>query len=543
MDQIRFNRPANQRRQSFLATRLIAIQVRMVKFAYACLFVLVCLPSVDAQTTLLELDFYDKDKAEPISCRVEITKSPKRFPKQIKTLTEEQTTQIALDSGKDILFERSAKLKTLAGSYEFIASRGIEFGDVTGGFEMQPGAQNHFDIVVPQLTNMNREGWFSGDLANDLPVAELKRWATADAVNIVATFRKPSDVLVTDEATNDASAPMLAHVLNSRQFRVSGSDCSINVHPKSEAAVWPAGSESESEMKNWGPIVAALPAEDWAIELADIWKRDLPIVLANVPIQAIQLLSTHCQPEHAASIDAAFFNPDEIRFDGSKGLGRLAEFIYWQMLEAGFHLPPTAGSGFVADGRTRVGYNRVYAKLDPEQLVTPKAWWDAVQNGFVIVTNGPLLRASINGQPPGGIVAGYAQQSIGPEFYVDLSVRDEVDYLDVIFNGQSIYQARLEDHLRRGQFPPLPIRESGWLVLRVVTAHRASYRMATTGPTYYEFDGQPRISRAAVQFFQTWLQKAKQEIASDPKLQVQYQDWIANAERFWARKALQANTP
>ena len=41
-------------------------------------------------------------------------------------------------------------------------------------------------------------------------------------------------------------------------------------------------------------------------------------------------------------------------------------------------------------------------------------------------------------------------------------------YLDVIFNEETIYQARLDEYAKEGgRIPSLPIKESGWLVVRV----------------------------------------------------------------------------
>ena len=113
----------------------------------------------------------------------------------------------------------------------------------------------------------------------------------------------------------------------------------------------------------------------------------------------------------------------------------------------------------------------------------------------------------------------------------------------MLFNGRSFYQARLEDHIRRGTYPPLQVGESGWLMLRVVAARTDGYGLAMTAPTFYRFGGQRRISRAAVQFFQDWLDRAAADIESDEAAAAQYAPLLRSARRFWARRALEANTP
>jgi predicted RNA binding protein YcfA (HicA-like mRNA interferase family) len=216
----------------------------------------------------------------------------------------------------------------------------------------------------------------------------------------------------------------------------------------------------------------------------------------------------------------------------------LSEAIYWQMLEAGFRLTPTAGSHFDFKD-THLGYNRVY--IHSQEKPTVASWWQSIRKGQTMVTNGPLLRTNVNQLPPGSVQASYRGQSIALDIQASLTVRDPVDYLDVIFNGETLYSAKLEDHYNKGEFPPLEIGQSGWLVVRVVTAHDQGYRLATTAPYYFEFDGKPRVSRRAVQFFRRWLELAKAAIEMDSKQSKAMQPWLQRAEEFWEMKLKQCN--
>lgn len=152
-----------------------------------------------------------------------------------------------------------------------------------------------------------------------------------------------------------------------------------------------------------------------------------------------------------------------------------------------------------------------------------------------MVSNGPLLRVSINGQQPGSVQASYRGQSIPLDIAASLAVREEVDYLDVVFNGETIYSAKLEDHYQRGEFPPLEISESGWVVVRVITGFNKGYRYATTAPFYFEFDGKPRVARDAVTFFQNWLNNAADEIGQSDD-QESYKSLIQQSQNFWQEK-------
>ena len=153
-----------------------------------------------------------------------------------------------------------------------------------------------------------------------------------------------------------------------------------------------------------------------------------------------------------------------------------------------------------------------------------------------MVTNGPLLRAQVNSLPAGSVHASYRGQPIPIDISVSLTVREPVDYLDVIFNGETIYSAELEDHYKKGEFPPIEIEESGWLVIRVVTAHEKGYRLATTAPFYFVFDDMPRVSRRSIDFFEQWLSVAADDIANKGQALETMKPWIQSAKEYWTSK-------
>ena len=143
--------------------------------------------------------------------------------------------------------------------------------------------------------------------------------------------------------------------------------------------------------------------------------------------------------------------------------------------------------------------------------------------------------------PPGSLQTSYRSQSISLDIAVSLSVRDPVDYLDVVFNGDTIYSAKLEDHYKRGEFPPIEIDRSGWLVIRVVTEHNKGYRYATTAPFYFVFDSKPRISKKAVSFFQRWQRAAQASLAESPDQLKDYQTWLERSSAFWDSREKDCN--
>lgn len=501
-----------------------------------------------ALAQLLQLDFIDKDTGNPVPCRVEPTKAPKRFPKP----------RAALTNGQTILFEESFKFKPPLGEYEFTASRGIEFADVQGGFKIEKDNEGKFDIVFSHTTKMNSLSWFSGDLASPLPIDSLKRWASSEALNVTVSLAedapqgdssvKPTDTSSTapkSDALPIASDLETYFSSTTRSYRIAPepSGVTLVLHPIDPGQQLPPEITSAKSLLDALEAIRSLDRDQWVLELSDIWHRDFPIILAILPVDAVQVMSSHLKRDDSLPVKEAFYNPDPKRFFEVKGLGRLMEYTYWQMLESGLQIAPSSGSHFQPNSKSIVGYNRVYTWIDRSQERTPQTWWRNFKNGFSIITNGPLLRLTVNGQPPGGILKSSASQPIYTQLEADLAVRDEVDYLDIIFNGQTKYQAKLEEYARRGKFPELAYKESGWMLVRVITAHPDGYRLASTAPTYFQFDGQTRISRKAVQFFQTWLDAAVKEISADPALSARYKSAMSDAKRYWMERSLSANVP
>ncbi len=472
----------------------------------------------------LQITFLDDDTGKPISARFEHVDPKKAFrPKG------------ALAVGRWILVEGETRWSPPQGNHLFRVFRGPEFDILDGGLTVEANAEDSKTIRIKHRTPLSDEGWFSGDLLAALPSDTLSRWQRADGLNVVSTTlamgpeepKKPLDRKAIELSKNDKLHEGIAGYWDRRP----GSGLLLHNYRPSESV--PVDDPSSKL------LVQAKRDPHTIAEIQALWARDVPIWLASRRIDTVQLLSDHLLPDQARSMQG-IRNPDEARFRGTKGLGRLVESIYWQMLEAGLRIAPSAGSGF-GQGKldTHLGYNRIYVQVDGE----PNAdeWWKGLVAGRSFVTNGPLLRATIHDHPPGYLFQASQGQKIPLEIDLKLAVRDRVEYLDVIHNHRTLYQARLEQHMEKGRFPDLEITESGWLLIRVVTEHDKSYRLATTAPFYFEFDSKPRISRKAVEFFQTWLENSASEIGKDAQAKARHQPYLDAARKFWQQQ-LEAST-
>jgi hypothetical protein len=185
-------------------------------------------------------------------------------------------------------------------------------------------------------------------------------------------------------------------------------------------------------------------------------------------------------------------------------------------LNCGLHVPPAAGSGCGTNDNP-VGTNRVYVYCGDEFSL--ERWWGGLEAGRVFVTNGPLLRPTVEGHAPGYVFRLGKAESLSLEIGLDLATRVPVEYLQIVKNGEVAVEVRLADWVNeQGRLPPITFDASGWFLVRAVTNSVETYQLASSGPYYVEQAGQPRISRRSVQFFLDWIDAATERAGGMPKL-------------------------
>lgn len=490
-----------------------------------------------AQTSsgTIEIDFREKENDELLACRVKIVDSSGR----------ELPVRGGLYQQGWSLVEETLRYRGRVGDYRYQVFHGPEFATAAGGFTLDRKSEAVDVVRLPRHADMTKEGWFAGDLLNWVPAKETHRWLPAEGLTlaVVAADSLPPSPATQPPATQP---PATSGSADGDQWRTGWvqQQTYCDSRPGSGLLLhhwWPPAPVPEHlpssrlivMAKQAATEVDAIPVH---VEIQRLWARDVPIWLASERVDSVQLLSDHLTYDgtRTTPVDPVI-SPEPGRFRGPQAPGRLVENIYWKLLETGLRIPPTAGSGFGRNS-SPLGYNRVYAHvLSP----TPSAWWRAVRAGQTFVTNGPLLRATVNGEVPGTVFSIPSGQTLDIDTALRLTVADPVEYLDVVFNGQTLYRARLDEFAKQaGKIPVQRIRESGWLVIRVVTEENRSYRMATTAPFYFEAGNQPRVSRAAVAFFQEWLAASAAQIrALDRPTADAAEPYVRAAEEFWQHRA------
>jgi hypothetical protein len=476
---------------------------------------------------LAEIHLIDAQSGQELDCRVQLRGAN---GVALKPLSSENLGGWSLVKGL-------LKYRGRPGDYLYEISAGPEYAKVHGGFTLDKNILTEEILRLERHADMAAEGWFAGDLLSCRSTETTLRWMGAEGLamssavrqSIQANAENPVDAEPIEKEADRATAAF-GYWDNSPQG-------GLLIHhwlpPANHPETLPSSRLIAMAKKN--PF-GSLPVH---IEIQRLWARDLPIWLASGKIDSAQLLSDHLSPDTKGASQVKPLVMPEGKYQGGTAAGRLVEQIYWTMLEAGFRIPPTAGSGF---GKTSspLGYNRVYALTGRPDI---DHWWRAVREGNTVVTNGPLLRPSINGMPPGYSWA--SEEPIELDINLVLTSADPVEYVEIIFNGSGLYRAALDEFARAGgKIPVLTIAESGWLVIRVVAKNDQTYRLATSAPFFFEVSGKKRISRAAVNFFQRWLGEAKQQIMLlPPEESTNHLPFLAAAEKFWSQREAQATVP
>lgn len=345
--------------------------------------------------------------------------------------------------GGHFYIDGKATLPLRVGAYTFELEAGPEYLTQSGQFQIDRHADDSKPIEMKRITNLEKEGWYGGDLDVDRKEKDLPLILRAEALKI---------------------AP-------------------VSDSKKSQSEIRTPHSEIE---------IAPTP-----------YAWDLPIWLASGKLTAIELIHNHSLRNGSVDNEKDGRPRDKSFFPGPRGNGRWSETIYYHVLNCGFHIPPAAGSGSGFNDNP-VGTNRVYVFCGNK--FSDDAWWEGLAAGRVFVTNGPLLRPMVEGRPPGATFPISGAESLTLEIGLNLATAVPVEYLQIIKNGTVDAEVRLAEFKnRKGRLPPIKFDDSGWFLVRAVTSNPKTLQFASSGPYYVQKAGHQRISRASVKFFIDWI--------------------------------------
>ncbi|MBC8355341.1 MAG: CehA/McbA family metallohydrolase [Planctomycetes bacterium] len=412
------------------------------------------------------------------------------------------------------VFDGNILLKLRPGAYTFEIERGPEYRIRSGHFMIERGAEDSHVLEMERFVDMKKEGWWGGELHVHRPIKDIELLMRAEDLHVApvitwwnkrnswAETGQPESLLVQFDTNR------FYHLMGGEDEREGGALMYFNL--ENPLAIQEADREYPSPVK-FLDLAREQPSVHIDIEKPFWW--DMPMWVATGKVDSIGLANNHmCRSEVLGT--EAWGKPRDTKFyPGTHGNGRWTQDIYYHLLNCGLRIPPSAGS---ASGvlPNPVGYNRVYVHCDGE--LTYEKWFEGLRAGQVVVTNGPLLRPRVNGELPGHVFTAAEGQAIELQAALNLSVREKVEYLEIIKNGQVEREVRLSEYKEAGgRLPKVEFNESGWMLIRAVTNNEDTFRFASTGPYYVEIGQQPRISKESAQFFYDWVYERARRIKID----------------------------
>jgi hypothetical protein len=446
----------------------------------------------------LRLEIVDGKTGQPIAVRMRL--------KNVRGRPVALRLPGTAEFGGHFYIDGQATLPLAIGQYTFDIDASPDYRPQSGHFEIQRYADDTKRVEMQRFANLGEEGWWAGDLDVARREADLPLAMRAEGLSVIANRpprraatrggrRAPQKELDSNFAQLE-EGPGGELLLFERQATLDLRDVGANE---------PRGSKMAGETPAPRIRVARTP-----------FGWDLPVWLASGALDAIELIHHHALDEGVLDNEDDGRPRDQTLYFGKSGNARWSEAIYHHVLNCGLRIPPTAGSGSGANN-SPVGTNRVYVFCGKE--FSHQRWWEGLEAGRVVVTNGPLMRPLVQGQPPGYVFHVEEGETIGLEIGLNLATRSPIEYLQIVKNGQPDSEVRLEEWKNKpGRLPPVEFDESGWFLVRGVTTNDRKYELASSGPYYVEKHGRPRISRRSVQFFLDWIAAASERIRKLPGL-------------------------
>jgi len=494
----------------------------------------------------LQLTVVDEVTGEPVACRIHL-KDARGRPHRPRD------RQIPFWHDHFVI-PGQVTLNLPRGNYAFDLERGPEYRTRHGRFTINDFADDAKQVTLQRCVDMAAERWFSGDLdirrrpdriellmqADDLHVAPVVTWGT----DIDPPRRLPP------EGPVNCFQP--GWCWSTRAGLISRAGTELLLFGLEEPISLPKGGNGE-----YPPTIkyllakpagdsdggAAAPASNagasgpW-IDIAHANSWDLPLLVAHGLVDSIEVANGRIGRESIVMKPAVGKPRDGALYPGPRGYARWIQDIYFRLLECGLRIPPSAGSGSGVQPNP-LGYNRVYVHVD--SVFSLEAWWANFRRGRVTVTNGPLLRPTVEGHLPGHVFQMAEGDRLSLEVGLTLSTREPISYLEIIQNGRAVHSLPFEEYAKSGRLPLVEFDEPGWFLVRVITDLPNTHRFAMTAPWYVEVEGQRRVSREAAQFFLDWVYERARTIDLTGPRRDAVIDYHRAARDFWQRLVDRAN--
>jgi hypothetical protein len=313
------------------------------------------------------------------------------------------------------------------GTCEGWLPRGPLIVDVARGFEYEPlrqrtlidADQRELRLSIRRWTDMNAEGWYSGDThVHFLSAQGALTEAAGEDLNVVNLLQAQWGHLFTssEEFTgrplSAEDGRRLVWVSQENRQHILGHLNLLGL--RRPVMPWSTGGPGEGELG--GALENTL--SHWADEAH---AQNATVIMAHFPTpnaEAPVLIATD-------------------RVDGVEMYDQLAyeHLEYYRYLNDGYRLPLVGGTDKMSSG-TPVGLYRTYVQLAPDAAFTFESWSAGLREGRTFISSGPLLKLSVEGRSVGDTL----EVPVGAQVEVECEARSifPLNSLQVVARGRVV---------------------------------------------------------------------------------------------------------
>jgi TolB protein len=396
----------------------------------------------------------------------------------------------------------SASVTLLPGRYRVRAEKGMEYRKAGQDVEIRPGETASITLDIPRFSDLNQQGWYSGDLHNHRSPDEMPLLARAEDLNVAPVITRhvggrgrtgnepfPEKDLIPIDATHVVS---LHNQEVERLFAGHGAVVLLNaphavMAPKSD--LFPMDLDYCREARRDGAFIDAEKP---------IWKN-VPVNVAFGVIDTIGVINNHFHPEDVWADGEKYGSlpqdgpQDKPVYRTPAGFAQWMMDLYYSFLNCGFRIPVSAGS---ASGvmTSWPGYERVYVHLDG--AFSYENWFRGLKAGHGFATNGPILLVAANGKLPGSEFAWKKPMDVA--LGIEANSQDLVDRVEIVLNGvvlRTIGVGKREFH----DVVRVKMEHPGWLAVRCFEPAGVTIRYAHTSPFWFTQNGRLPVKKSDAQ--------------------------------------------
>lgn len=362
-----------------------------------------------------------------------------------------------------------------AGSYKLVVSKGPEYEVIATDFAIAEGEHEPVEVVIDRWTDMPAAGWYSGDDHVHMTRTEndnesIGRIMQAEDVHVTNLLQmgNPADTHFHQYAFGvegrylDADYALVSGVEDPRTA-VRGHTISLNIDRViRDSDIYLQYNDIFDAYRYQGGMSGYAHV---AGELFNVGRG----LAVDVPLGAVDFV--------------------EILQDGI-----LATELWYDFLNLGFRLTPTAGSDFPYLGVP--GAERNYVYLGDDWSID--RWYLELAANQTFVTNGPMLELQVNGQTMGSSI----ELEPGSELMVSMRVSsnpdgERLDRLELIVHGEVLAVADDVSPDNSIRLDYSMVADNGlWLAARAFGVDQAK---AHSAPVYVTIDDRGFVNRAAAE--------------------------------------------